>query len=113
MNWLLEEAINQTRFRAVNESIETTTDALGAHGTWDVYVCECGDGECHAPIRLTRDEYEAVRRESTHFAIAIDHENPEIDRLVSEHARYAVVQKTLAAAVRVARETDLRLLTGP
>ena len=33
LDWLLEEATNQTRFRTINESIETTTDALGAHET--------------------------------------------------------------------------------
>ena len=107
-DWLVDEATNQTRFRAVNESIETTTDALGVHEIRDVYVCECGDGECRTPIRLTREEYETVRGESTYFAIAVDHENPEIDRLVREHQRYAVVQKMPAAAVRIARETDPR-----
>jgi 3,4-dihydroxy-2-butanone 4-phosphate synthase len=107
-DWLRDEATNQTRFRVVNESIEMTTDVLGLHEQQDVYVCECGDGECEAPIRLTRAEYESVRGESTHFAIAVDHENPEIDRVVSEHERYAVVQKTLAMAVRIARETDPR-----
>ena len=112
-DWLRDEAVNQTRFRTVNESIESTTDALGVHETWDVYVCECGDGECNAPIRLTREEYESVRGESTHFAIALDHENPEIDRLVSEHERYAVVQKTLPMAVRIARDTDPRQVTPP
>jgi hypothetical protein len=106
--WLRDEAINQTRFRTVNESIETTTDALAVREAFDVYVCECGDGACSAPIRLTRAEYESVRGESTHFAIAVDHENPEIDRLVSENGRYAVVQKAFAMAMRIARETDPR-----
>jgi len=108
-NWLRDEATNQTRGRTINESIEHMTDVLGGHEPQDTFVCECGDGECRAPIRLTRAEYEIVRGESTHFAIAIDHENPEIDRLVFENGRYAVVQKTLAMAVRIARETDPRL----
>ncbi len=107
-DWLVVEATNQTRFRAINESIEHMTDALDVHEARDVYVCECGDGACQAPIRLTRAEYEVVRAESTHFAIAVDHENPEIDRVVSEHERYAIVQKTLRMAVRIARETDPR-----
>jgi hypothetical protein len=107
-DWLRDEATNQTRFRAINESIERTTDALGLHELLDVYICECGDGNCRAPIKLTREEYEGVRSESTHFVIASDHENPEIDRVVSEHLRYAVVQKMPASAVRIARETDSR-----
>jgi hypothetical protein len=107
-DWLVVEATNQTRFRAINESIEHMTDALDVHEIRDVYICECGDGTCRAPIRLTRAEYEIVRAESTYFAIAVDHENPEIDRVVSEHDRYAVVQKTLRMAVRIARDTDPR-----
>src|SRR5438876_390815 len=67
LDWLLEEATNQTRFRTINESIETTTDALGAHEALDLYICECGDAGCHAPIRLSRTEYEIVRTEPTHF----------------------------------------------
>jgi 5-bromo-4-chloroindolyl phosphate hydrolysis protein len=106
--WLRDEALNQTRFRAINESIKTTTDTLGMHEASDVYVCECGDADCRDPISLTREEYESVRAEPTHFAIAVDHENPEIDRLVSEHDRYAVVQKMPAMAVRIARDSDPR-----
>jgi hypothetical protein len=110
-DWLRDEATNQTRFRAINESIEHMTDALDVHEPRDVYVCECSDGDCREPIRLTRAEYEVVRAESTYFAIALDHENPEMDRVVSEHERYAVVQKTLRMAVRIARETDPRRMT--
>jgi hypothetical protein len=43
------------------------------------YLCECGDERCTAPIRLTRVEYEAVRAYPTRFALALNHENPEID----------------------------------
>ena len=52
-----------------------------------MYVCECGDATCVERIRLTRQEYEAVRDYSTRFAIAVDHENPEIDQLVTEGGR--------------------------
>jgi hypothetical protein len=45
------------------------------------------NGECREPLRLTREERESVRGESTHFAVAIDHEKLEIAPLVSEHER--------------------------
>ena len=106
--WLQAEANNQTRFRAVNESIDDAADLFGDAASYNVYVCECGDGECLDPIKLTRAEYAVVRSEATHFAIATNHENPELDRVVSEHGRFAIVQKTLAVAVRLARETDPR-----
>jgi hypothetical protein len=53
-------------------------------------------------------EYEAVRGYSTRFAIAVDHENPEIDQLVSESGRFSVVQKIAGRPARIARLTDHR-----
>lgn len=50
----------------------------------------------------------AVRGYSTRFAIATDHENPEIDQLVSEGGRYSVVQKVAGGSARMARQTDHR-----
>ncbi len=81
---------------------------IGDEATTDVYVCECGDSACRSRIRLTRPEYEAVRGYSTRFAIAIDHENPEIDQLVSEGGRFSVVQKIAGMPARIARQTDHR-----
>ena len=44
----------------------------------------------------------------TRFAIATDHENPEVDQLVSEQGRFTVVAKIAGDAARIARETDQR-----
>jgi hypothetical protein len=78
------------------------------HASTEVYVCECSDPLCSVRISLTRPEYEAVRGYPTRFAIATDHENPEVDQLVSEGGRYTVVQKVAGSAARIARETDRR-----
>ena len=107
-DWRRDEAVNQTRFRDVNESISAMSDADGGGGEPGAFVCECSDAECSASIRLTRAEYEVIRSESTHFAIATDHENPEIDRVVTEYAAYSIVQKVTPQAARIARDTDPR-----
>ena len=107
-DWRDQEARNETQSRDRNEWIEGIRGEMGEGDPTEMYVCECGDATCVEQIRLTRPEYEAVRGYSTRFAIAVDHENPEIDRVVSEHERYAIVQKTLRMAVRIARETDPR-----
>ena len=107
-DWREDEATNQSRFRDVNESILMDLGDPPNGQLTDAFICECGDGACREPIHLSRDEYETVRGESTWFAIARDHENPEIDRVVEEHSRYTVVQKTLAKAVLIARRTDPR-----
>lgn len=107
-DWRDQEVRNEALSRDRNEWIEDIHGEMGDHAAVDVYECECGDAACVEHISLTRPEYEAVRGYSTRFAIAVDHENPEIDRVVSEHERYAIVQKTLRMAVRIARETDPR-----
>ena len=107
-DWRKQEVHNETRSRDRNEWIEDIRGVIGDDATTDVYVCECGDATCRARIMLTKPEYEAVRGYSTRFAIAADHENPEIDQLISESGRFSVVQKIAGMPARIARETDLR-----
>lgn len=108
-DWREDEAANQSLLRDVNESLDMDRGALAKKGRAHVYVCECGDASCRDPINLYRDEYAAVRADGTTFAIALNHENPETDRVVVEYERYAVVQKTLAA-VKIVRHADPRAL---
>jgi hypothetical protein len=108
-DWRDDEATNQTVYREMNEWTEAANEARrGREGPTDVYLCECSDPRCTDPISLTRQEYEAVRGESIRFAVALNHENPEIDRVIFENARYATVEAFLAAGARIARATDPR-----
>jgi hypothetical protein len=105
---LLEmETTNQTIFREMNEWIVdglTTPDSDGTRA----FLCECSDPGCTRPIALTHSEYEAVRAEPTRFVIAVDHENPELDHVVAENARFATVEKFYGPTMRIARSTDPR-----
>jgi hypothetical protein len=107
VTWREQEARNEVGFRERNEWIANTSRDFGLH-EWTVFVCECGDVACAQPIELTLPEYEAVRSEATFFTLALDHENPEMENVVTECARYAVVQKFDVFAARLARETDPR-----
>jgi hypothetical protein len=106
--WREREVRNEVHSRDRNEWIETANNRYQAHRATEVYVCECSDGGCTVVLTLTRAEYEGVRARGTHFAIALDHENPEVDRVVSENERFAVVEKFLTMPRRVALETDPR-----
>lgn len=106
LDWREKEARNETVFREMNEW--TADDLHSGEGTADTYICECSDSGCTDPINLTRSEYEAVRAVPIHFAIALNHENPEIDSVISENERYAVVAKFNGSGARIARETDPR-----
>ena len=103
-----EEAINETRSRQTNEWIEEANDRFGAGRPMDEYRCECSDGLCAAVISLTRVEYEAVRTNGLRFIIASDHENPELDRLITEHDRYSIVAKLPGEPARIALGSDPR-----
>ena len=109
LDWREQEATNQTVFREMNEWTEEANDRHAGLGrVIDAYLCECSDRGCSEPIDLTRPEYESIRSVATRFAIAVDHENPEIDRVVAENERYATVEKFFGAAAKIARSTDPR-----
>jgi hypothetical protein len=108
-DWREQEATNETIFREMNEWTEEANDArLGMDRGPDMYLCECSDRSCTEPISLTRAEYEGIRSEAVRFAIAVDHENPEIDKVLFENERYATVEKFYGVPARIARETDPR-----
>jgi hypothetical protein len=104
-----QEARNGVRFRDRNEWIQRANERSATDGSAPVaYVCECGDVTCETPITLTIAEYEAVRASATRFAIAPNHENPESEFVVDEHALYTVVEKIAANVRRIIRDTDPR-----
>jgi hypothetical protein len=109
VTWREREARNEARFRTQNEWVET---AGGDPGSLFAFVCECGDGECGRSITLTAAEYECVRASSNRFAIALNHENPECENVVSECERFAVVDKIEGWGLRISRETDPRSSSG-
>lgn len=107
-DWQKREVENETHFRDLNEWTEAANDELALRQPVSDYICECGDRSCTDPIALTRLEYELVRSEGTHFAVATNHENPEIDLVVAEHGRFTVVEKWSLEAVEIAYATNPR-----
>lgn len=47
---------------------------------------------------MSRSEYEALRADETHFALYPGHADLEIERVISSHAGYEVVEKQGQAA---------------
>lgn len=72
------------------------------------YFCECSDAACRQRIDLTDPEYAVVRSEAVRFAITPLHDNPEIDRVVAEYERYAIVEVFYGEPALVARATNPR-----
>src|SRR5918992_946739 len=99
-------AENESIFRRANEKLEERFREFEATGLTP-FLCECGDAACTQVIRLTLDEYEAVRAHGAHFAIVPGHQILEAERVVEQNGRYDVVQK-LHAGRRVAEARDPR-----
>lgn len=87
-------AKNEALFRDVNERVKRIDAAQGVpeDELWD-FLCECGDGGCLARVSLTIAEYERVRANSVQFFVVPGHEEPEVERVVEDTRRYAVVEK--------------------
>ena len=89
-------ARNQSLFRGVNERLE---EAMRALPTAQDFLCECANRDCNKMLSITVAEYETVRGEPTHFAIAPGHELLEVERVVLHgEGRYTVVEKIERAA---------------
>ena len=100
--------LNEVLFREVNERLAEVRDpSLRPEGTYD-FICECANRDCDARVALTVAEYEAVRSESTHFAIFPGHQIPEIESVVAAGDLYALVQNRAGEVAELAFEHDPR-----
>jgi hypothetical protein len=90
-------------FRDVNERIAESAEQFDAGGS--EFVCECSDPNCTHRVSASLAEYEEVRAEPTTFLLAPGHEEDDIERVVSDHGRFRIVDKFQAAV----RRTVVRL----
>jgi hypothetical protein len=89
-------ARNQTLLREVNERIEFVLKATDNAE----FICECADLRCNARLDLTIAEYETVRTSSSiRFPIKPGHDIPDLETVIEENTRFAVVQRMSEAAV--------------
>ncbi len=95
---------NEALFREVNERIREITTYDGDAE----FLCECGDPSCTEAIPMTLAEYEGVRRDPTHFALVPGHELEDVEQVILQNDRFAVVEKRIGEATQVALETDRR-----
>jgi hypothetical protein len=94
----------QSLFRAVNERIEETAESFSVPDDEAISIlCECGQPECTERIELSRDEYEALRRYPTHFALLPGHDAHSFSRIVEQNERYLTVEALGEAAVAAVR----------
>jgi hypothetical protein len=98
-------ARNEAGFRDLNESLggrvhDPSTNFAG-------FVCECGDMDCAAILRVDVQDYERVRSDPRRFLVKPGHEIPDLEDIVEQADGFVVVRKH-AEVTDVVRETDPR-----
>ena len=101
-------AENQARFREANEKISTVSKRVDLERI--PFVCECADPGCREILRLSRDEYEAVRADGRRFFNAAGHEDASSSwGVVVERCDGYVVVEKIGEAGDIAEASDPRL----
>ena len=85
-------ARNQALFRAVNEKIMELHETLGEIEGAVSITCECSRVECVDLLEIPPDAYRAMRASPRTFAVHPEHVETDVERVVSSHDAYAVVE---------------------
>jgi hypothetical protein len=106
--WHVEEALKQAQSRELNESIARMRQASFEMNHPEVFSCECGDPDCNGHVCLSMEEYESIRAHPDRFVVVPNHENPEVERVVTERSRYAVIETLAGEASKTALRSNPR-----
>jgi hypothetical protein len=100
--------LNEAVFREVNERISDLADQFRLEDQPLDLVCECGDPSCVERISMSRDEYEALRTDATHFAVYPGHEQAAVEYVIERRGGYDVVRKHEGSPAQIAERTNPR-----
>lgn len=86
---------NNNVFRDANERIREAADEYDHQLERIPFLCECPVETCAELVRMTIEEYEAVRADSRHFMTAVGHEAAErpVGEVIGRRDGYVVVEK--------------------
>ncbi|MGZ4389843.1 MAG: hypothetical protein ACXVZL_10720 [Gaiellaceae bacterium] len=99
---------NEVVYREVNERVLGINERFGIDAEHVAFVCECGRLACSDRIELTVEEYEAVRSSPVRFALVPGHDDPEVETVVEQNERFAVVEKLPGGPAELAASEDPR-----
>ena len=85
-------ARNQAIFRAINEKMLGLNESFGELVGLFSVACECADVTCVQLLDVPPEAYKAVRQNPRTFVVLVNHVYPDVERLVSTHKGYAVVE---------------------
>ena len=97
---------NETTAREINERLEEAHPT--EQGRYVRMICECGRDVCDRVIAITPAEYEEIRSDAVQFVVVRDHVIGDIERVILETDRFAVVAKREGIPAEVAIQEDPR-----
>ena len=100
-------AMNEAAARESNEEIGEAHQGEPP-GRRISITCECALKSCDRTIDITMTEYQRVRSDPRRFAIVPEHFIGDIEAIVEENDRFAVVAKRQGTPADVATEHDHR-----
>jgi hypothetical protein len=100
-------ARNEAISREINEGIEAAHRAAESPD-YVRMVCECTQAGCASLIVISVPEYEAVRSDARHFVVLNDHVATDVEIIVRQTERFAVVQKREGDPADIAEQEDPR-----
>jgi len=100
-------ALNESAFRALNESLEASVHRGRPQSDFVGFVCECGSPECDDTVRLDLPTYESIRQDARLFFLLPGHEAPAVEDVVDDGDGYRVVRKH-EDVVDIVEQTDPR-----
>jgi hypothetical protein len=98
-------ARNEVASREFNEEIEEAYQGEPSSNRLDI-VCECALKMCDRSIDITMAEYRMVRSDPRQFAIVPEHLIGDIERIISQNERFALVSKQEGTPADVAIEEN-------
>lgn len=86
---------NNNVFREANEAIHAAAEAYDHRLEEIPFLCECPVESCVEILRLTEEQYAAIRANPRYFMTAVGHESAEepVGRVVERPDGYVVVEK--------------------
>ena len=100
-------AKNEAAVREINEAIQLGHESAPGSSFMRI-VCECGYQKCDSIIALRRDEYERIRSDPRQFCVVQAHLIQDVEAIVEENDRFAIVAKRQGTPAEVAIRTDPR-----
>jgi hypothetical protein len=109
---LVQIALNESTFRAINEQIYGQENQAGALHEFTI-VCECGADDCNTTLTVDATLYRDVRADPNRFLVTAGHEIADAEMIVEQHGQISVVEKLPGEARDVAEATDPRSPDSP